>query len=310
MITFDSEDDCDIQEPLPPLPKLTGADLSGASKSLISLSDLTVNMADLILNTQLLLTLMEEVKGIKKQILIPSDTSSSVSQACSSKTPKQKVFYLWLNLPHYQEHTEQTAVRKSLNILKGQSSSKSTPVRTARMYKKFRECKYYESNKHHLNDCEFYPGCEICGSIAHEIADCPTLAILPTLQNSVTSEEPPEFTTADDLAAIHKPDHAESSDILEFVEPQDNILNRWSRDKHIDLVNIIGEPLAGITTRSRIRDLDVASAHECLYVNFLSETKPKKLTKALEEEGWVLAMTEELNQFERNKVWTLVPMVR
>ncbi|GJW86835.1 retrovirus-related pol polyprotein from transposon TNT 1-94 [Tanacetum coccineum] len=41
---------------------------------------------------------MEEVKGIKKQILIPSDTSSSVSQACSSKTPKQKDYlkrYVW-----------------------------------------------------------------------------------------------------------------------------------------------------------------------------------------------------------------------
>ncbi|GJU96647.1 hypothetical protein Tco_1321403 [Tanacetum coccineum] len=51
MITFDSEDDSDIQEPLPPLPKLTGADPSGASKSLISLSNLTANMADLTLNT-------------------------------------------------------------------------------------------------------------------------------------------------------------------------------------------------------------------------------------------------------------------
>ncbi|GKC87794.1 retrovirus-related pol polyprotein from transposon TNT 1-94 [Tanacetum coccineum] len=37
--------------PLPPLPKLTGADPFGASKSLISLSDLTTNMADLTLNT-------------------------------------------------------------------------------------------------------------------------------------------------------------------------------------------------------------------------------------------------------------------
>ncbi|GJW64007.1 retrovirus-related pol polyprotein from transposon TNT 1-94 [Tanacetum coccineum] len=133
MITSDSEDDSDIQEPLPPLPKLTEADPSGASKSLISLSDLTANMADLTLNTaskkikkssnkvsqtyiikkrteskhlvvhnscpdkndlpsteQLLLTLIEEVKGIKNQILIPLDTSSPVSQACSSKTPKQK----------------------------------------------------------------------------------------------------------------------------------------------------------------------------------------------------------------------------
>ncbi|GJU15068.1 retrovirus-related pol polyprotein from transposon TNT 1-94 [Tanacetum coccineum] len=98
-----------------------------------------------------------------------------------------------------------------------------------------------------------------------------TEAVLPTLQNTITSEEPLEFTTADDLLAIHEPDHAESADIL-----------KWSREKHIELVNIIGEPLAGITTRSR-------------------------LIKALEEEGWVIAMQEELNRFERNKVWTLVP---
>ncbi|GKC96108.1 retrovirus-related pol polyprotein from transposon TNT 1-94 [Tanacetum coccineum] len=77
--------------------------------------------------------------------------------------------------------------------------------------------------------------------------------------------------------------------------------------KHIELVNIIGEPLAGITTRSRVRDSKATSAHECLYVNFLSKIKPKKLIEALEEEGWVSAMQEELNQFKRNKVWTLVP---
>nr|GEV80847.1 retrovirus-related Pol polyprotein from transposon TNT 1-94 [Tanacetum cinerariifolium] len=82
---------------------------------------------------------------------------------------------------------------------------------------------------------------------------------------------------------------------------------RWLKDKHIDLVNIIGEPLVGITTRSRIKDSDDASASECIYVNFLLEIEPKKLIEALEEEGWVLAMIEELNQFERNKVWTMVP---
>ncbi|GJY92312.1 retrovirus-related pol polyprotein from transposon TNT 1-94, partial [Tanacetum coccineum] len=87
------------------------------------------------------------------------------------------------------------------------------------------------------------------------------------------------------------------------LAPQD----KWSREKHIELVNIIGEPLAGITTRSRVRDSDPSSAHEFLYVNFLSQIEPKRLVEALEEEGWVLAMTEELNQFERNKVWTLVP---
>ncbi|GJY21627.1 retrovirus-related pol polyprotein from transposon TNT 1-94 [Tanacetum coccineum] len=133
MITSDSEDDSDNQVPLPLLPKLTRAEPSGASKSIISLSDLTANMADLTLNIaskkikkssdkvsqtyvikkkiepkhpviqiscpdknalpstkQLILTLMEEVKGIKNQILIPLDTSSSVSQASSSKTPRKK----------------------------------------------------------------------------------------------------------------------------------------------------------------------------------------------------------------------------
>nr|GEZ31184.1 hypothetical protein [Tanacetum cinerariifolium] len=51
IITFDSKDDSDIQEHLPPLPKLTMTNPSNDSKSLISLSDLTVNKADLTLNT-------------------------------------------------------------------------------------------------------------------------------------------------------------------------------------------------------------------------------------------------------------------
>ncbi|GKF94579.1 hypothetical protein Tco_0284279, partial [Tanacetum coccineum] len=57
-----------------------------------------------------------------------------------------------------------------------------------------------------------------------------TSAILPTFHNSFTSEESPEFTTADDLTAIQEPDHAESADILESAEPQDNVLNGQERN--------------------------------------------------------------------------------
>ncbi|GJT87445.1 retrovirus-related pol polyprotein from transposon TNT 1-94 [Tanacetum coccineum] len=57
--------------------------------------------------------------------------------------------------------------------------------------------------------------------------------------------------------------------------PQD----RWSRDQHIELVNIIGEPTEGMLTR-----------------------------KALKHPGWLDTIQEELNQFYRNKVWTLVPL--
>nr|GEZ64504.1 retrovirus-related Pol polyprotein from transposon TNT 1-94 [Tanacetum cinerariifolium] len=94
----------------------------------------------------------------------------------------------------------------------------------------------------------------------------------------------------DDQPALHV-----ISPLADSVSGQPVPQDRWSREKQIELVNIIGEPLAGITTRSRIRDLEAASAHECLYVNFFSEIEPKKLIKALEEEGWVFAMIEELN---------------
>nr|GEW86438.1 hypothetical protein [Tanacetum cinerariifolium] len=115
------------------------------------------------------------------------------------------------------------------------------------------------------------------------------------LQHSVSSEDPLEFIVVDDQPALTK------------VIPQPHVpQDRWSREKHIELVNIISEPLAGITTRSRFRDSKSASAHECLYVSFLSKMEPKKHIEALEEEGWIIAMQEELNQFERNKVWTLV----
>ncbi|GKD13854.1 retrovirus-related pol polyprotein from transposon TNT 1-94 [Tanacetum coccineum] len=152
---------------------------------------------------------------------------------------------------------------------------------------------------------------------------------------SVTSEDPPEFTVADDQPAINEPDQPESSDHFELAKTHHNVIiepisddqpplttispstnviiqtpipqDRWSTEKHIELVNIIGEPLAGITTKSRVRDSEAVLAHKCLYVNFLSEMEPTKLIKALEEEGWIIVMQEEMNQFERNKVWTLVP---
>ncbi|KAK4857146.1 hypothetical protein QYF36_025054 [Acer negundo] len=43
------------------------------------------------------------------------------------------------------------------------------------------------------------------------------------------------------------------------------------------------------------------------YTCYTSQIEPKKVDEALNDEFWVLAMQEELNQFERNEVWTLVP---
>ena len=36
-------------------------------------------------------------------------------------------------------------------------------------------------------------------------------------------------------------------------------------------------------------------------------TEPKNVKEALNDDHWIIPMQEELNQFERSKVWNLVP---
>ena len=44
-----------------------------------------------------------------------------------------------------------------------------------------------------------------------------------------------------------------------------------------------------------------------MYVNFISMTKSKYVADALKEAYWIKAMQDELNEFERHRVWTRVP---
>ena len=43
------------------------------------------------------------------------------------------------------------------------------------------------------------------------------------------------------------------------------------------------------------------------YSCYLSQVEPTKVKEALQDESWVEAMHDELLQFQRNNVWTLVP---
>ncbi|KAL4387044.1 hypothetical protein GQ457_09G000130 [Hibiscus cannabinus] len=64
---------------------------------------------------------------------------------------------------------------------------------------------------------------------------------------------------------------------------------------------ILGDPSKGVTTRSSLRNT-------CNYVAFISYIEPKNFKEALNDDYWILVMQDELNQFERSKVWTLVDM--
>ena len=43
------------------------------------------------------------------------------------------------------------------------------------------------------------------------------------------------------------------------------------------------------------------------YSCYLSQVEPAKVEDALQDESWVEAMHDELHQFQKNDVWTLVP---
>ncbi|GJV70734.1 retrovirus-related pol polyprotein from transposon TNT 1-94 [Tanacetum coccineum] len=71
-----------------------------------------------------------------------------------------------------------------------------------------------------------------------------------------------------------------------------------SKDKHIELVNIIGNPGAGMLTRAISKELGATSAHECLFVDFLSEEEPKKVFDALQHPGWLILVAQGYNPQE------------
>jgi Reverse transcriptase (RNA-dependent DNA polymerase). len=55
------------------------------------------------------------------------------------------------------------------------------------------------------------------------------------------------------------------------------------------------------TTRSKVTTHDV-----CANSAFVASFEPQECSYALTDESWINAMHEELENFERNKVWTLV----
>ena len=53
--------------------------------------------------------------------------------------------------------------------------------------------------------------------------------------------------------------------------------------------------------------VDKCVANFVMYSCYLSQVEPTKVEEALQDESWVEAMHDELLQFQRNDVWTLVP---
>jgi hypothetical protein len=75
---------------------------------------------------------------------------------------------------------------------------------------------------------------------------------------------------------------------------------RATIQRHHPADQILGDISKGLTTRSR-------SANFCKHYSFVSSIEPFRVEEALQDPDWVLVMQEELNNFKRNEVWSLVP---
>ncbi|GJZ09913.1 putative ribonuclease H-like domain-containing protein [Tanacetum coccineum] len=88
-----------------------------------------------------------------------------------------------------------------------------------------------------------------------------------------------------------------------YNNPTDGISTNSSYDDEgavADFTNL--EPIVN-QRRNNHKDFQ-----HCLFACFLSQNEPKKTSEALEDESWVGAMQEELQQFKIQKVWILVDL--
>nr|GEW12894.1 putative ribonuclease H-like domain-containing protein [Tanacetum cinerariifolium] len=118
----------------------------------------------------------------------------------------------------------------------------------------------------------------------------PTISSLVLTAYSTNSQEP--STSPTPTLRIHK-DHPKS----QIIGPVDTLIQ--TRNKF----NEVGEQSFIATIHQKT---DLALLQFCLFLCFLSQVEPMKISDALQDLSWVEAIQEELLQFKIQNVWTLV----
>ena len=83
-------------------------------------------------------------------------------------------------------------------------------------------------------------------------------------------------------------------------EPVNIPTHSWKHQSSHPLQNILTPLNSSISTRSKLWSV-------CAFSAYVSLIEPKNIKEALLDSGWISVMQEELNQFERSRVWNLVP---
>nr|GFC92414.1 hypothetical protein [Tanacetum cinerariifolium] len=89
--------------------------------------------------------------------------------------------------------------------------------------------------------------------------------------------------------------------IVQTDHPLPHHNSKWTKDHPLN--NIIGQLDRPASTRLQLHE----QALFCYYDAFLTSVEPKTYKEALTQSCWIESMQEELHEFERLKVWELVP---
>jgi hypothetical protein len=144
----------------------------------------------------------------------------------------------------------------------------------------------------------------------------PTAAMRTLAIGDVRPQELQEQDRPSSLTMVHPPTQddeqvpqeeeqdqggAQGEHVMEEEAPRvPPIQVRATIQRHHPVDQILGDISKGVTTRSRL-------ATFCEHYSFVSSIEPFRVEEALQDPDWVLAMQEELNNFKRNEVWSLVP---
>nr|GEZ84924.1 hypothetical protein [Tanacetum cinerariifolium] len=80
-------------------------------------------------------------------------------------------------------------------------------------------------------------------------------------------------------------------------------VQKWTKDHPLE--NVIGDINQPVSTRRQLK----TNAMWCFFNEFLENVKPKNFKEAVQYPCWINAMQEEIHEFERLKVWELVPVL-
>jgi hypothetical protein len=146
-------------------------------------------------------------------------------------------------------------------------------------------------------------------SKGEEIQPIPTELPIPPadmIKSPTSPQETPDMSPAVESLPIPTTSYTTVSASEDEDIPTNPPKRSWVKHNHPPQ-QLIGTLEEGHRLRNRVIQPLSEVVNQVSYYCYLAQTEPKKVDEALQDESWVSAMQDELHQFTKHDVWTLVP---